>query len=62
MSSGSSLGSLGSLSAGSRGSLNSLTTQDIYGSGQMLNRDSGEANLQELLQRVEKLLQGLYSS
>ncbi|CAG5135569.1 unnamed protein product, partial [Candidula unifasciata] len=56
VSSGSSLGSLGSLSAGSRGSLNSLSTMDIYNSGQMSG--AGEENLQELHQRVEKLLQG----
>ncbi|XP_059174838.1 protein KIBRA-like isoform X2 [Physella acuta] len=57
VSSGSSLGSLGSLSAGSRGSLNSLSTMDIYNAGQMTG-SSGEVNLQELHQRVEKLLQG----
>ncbi|KAH9513964.1 Protein wwc2 [Bulinus truncatus] len=57
VSSGSSLGSLGSLSAGSRGSLNSLSTMDIYSAGQM-GGSAGEVNLQELHQRVEKLLQG----
>lgn len=60
MSSGSSLGSLGSLSASSRGSLNSLSTLDIY--NQVGLQGSGitgsEVNLQELHQRVEKLLQG----
>ncbi|XP_035825058.1 protein KIBRA isoform X1 [Aplysia californica] len=58
VSSGSSLGSLGSLSAGSRGSLNSLSTMDIYSNGQVGGQGTGEVNLQELLQRVEKLLQG----
>ncbi|XP_076467518.1 protein WWC2-like isoform X2 [Babylonia areolata] len=60
MSSGSSLGSLGSLSASSRGSLNSLTTLDVYGQapGSGLGVMGTEVNLQELHQRVEKLLQG----
>lgn len=66
VSSGSSLGSLGSLSAGSRGSLNSLSTMDIYGaSGIGSHMMPGEENLdiygptlQDLHQRVEKLLQG----
>ncbi|GFO11615.1 protein wwc2 [Plakobranchus ocellatus] len=66
VSSGSSLGSLGSLSAGSRGSLNSLSTMDIYGSssvgGQMMAGEDGldiyGPSLQDLHQRVEKLLQG----
>ncbi|XP_055893244.1 protein WWC2-like [Biomphalaria glabrata] len=57
VSSGSSLGSLGSLSAGSRGSLNSLSTMDIYSAAQKCG-SAGEVNLQELHQRVEKLLQG----
>ncbi|CAL1530897.1 unnamed protein product [Lymnaea stagnalis] len=57
VSSGSSLGSLGSLSAGSRGSLNSLSTMDIYSAAQKAG-SVGEVNLQELHQRVEKLLQG----
>ncbi|PVD34256.1 hypothetical protein C0Q70_05524 [Pomacea canaliculata] len=62
MSSGSSLGSLGSLSASSRGSLNSLSTLDVYGQAGVLGSGLGvtgsEINLQELHQRVEKLLQG----
>ncbi|XP_070197385.1 protein WWC2-like isoform X2 [Littorina saxatilis] len=63
MSSGSSLGSLGSLSASSRGSLNSLSTQDVYGqatgiTGSGMGVMGSEVNLQELHQRVEKLLQG----
>ncbi|GFR66721.1 protein kibra [Elysia marginata] len=66
VSSGSSLGSLGSLSAGSRGSLNSLSTMDIYGasgagSHMMAGEDSLDIygpSLQDLHQRVEKLLQG----
>ena len=63
MSSGSSLGSLGSLSASSRGSLNSLSTLDVYGqatgvTGSSLGVMGSEVNLQELHQRVEKLLQG----
>ena len=63
MSSGSSLGSLGSLSASSRGSLNSLSTLDVYGqatgvTGSGLGVMGSEVNLQELHQRVEKLLQG----
>lgn len=62
MSSGSSLGSLGSLSASSRGSLNSLSTLDIYGQSSFTGSGVGvmgsEVNLQELHQRVEKLLQG----
>lgn len=63
MSSGSSLGSLGSLSASSRGSLNSLSTLDVYGqptgvTGSGIGVMGSEINLQELHQRVEKLLQG----
>ena len=60
MSSGSSLGSLGSLSASSRGSLNSLSTLDVYGqaTGSGMGVMGSEVNLQELHQRVEKLLQG----
>ncbi|KAK7474264.1 hypothetical protein BaRGS_00034507 [Batillaria attramentaria] len=62
MSSGSSLGSLGSLSASSRGSLNSLSTLDVYGQAGVTGSGVGvmgsEVNLQELHQRVEKLLQG----
>ncbi|XP_067663170.1 protein WWC2-like isoform X2 [Haliotis asinina] len=54
MSSGSSLGSLGSLSASSLGSLNSLSAVDIYNQSQ----SGSDINLQDLHQRVEKLLQG----
>ncbi|KAK6172410.1 hypothetical protein SNE40_016065 [Patella caerulea] len=54
ISSGSSLGSIGSLSASSRGSLNSLSAMDIYNQAQT----GSDVNIQDLHQRVEKLLQG----
>ena len=54
ISSGSSLGSLGSLSASSRGSLNSLGAVDVYSQ----SGSSSDLSLQDLHQRVEKLLQG----
>ncbi|XP_041357146.1 protein WWC2-like [Gigantopelta aegis] len=58
ISSGSSLGSLGSLSASSRGSLNSLSAMDIYSQ----SASGSDVSLQDLHQRVEKLLQGHTSS